>query len=128
VTDPVVLAPTRPWTELLYATNVFVASTLHPEKYVSAGVVRRGWLCTLSVSRKSIAFKSKTEAVERAEANLLQELEVRLVLVRTGVLPDPEAVRRWSVGVLHAAAAWPARRAPPVGTFPVTNDLTLAGA
>jgi hypothetical protein len=44
-------------------------------------------------SRKSIAYKTKLEALERAEANLLQELEVRLVLVRTGVLPDPEAVR-----------------------------------
>jgi hypothetical protein len=44
-------------------------------------------------SRKSIAFKTKTEALEHAEANLLQELEVRLVLVRTGVLPNPEAAR-----------------------------------
>ena len=44
-------------------------------------------------SRKSLELKRTVEAVEHAESNLLQELEVRLVLVRTGVLPDPEAVR-----------------------------------
>jgi hypothetical protein len=44
-------------------------------------------------SRKSRALKDKVDALEHAESNLLQELEVRLVLVRSGVLPDPEAVR-----------------------------------
>ena len=37
-------------------------------------------------------YKRRVEALERAEQNLMQELEVRLVLTRSGVLSDPEAV------------------------------------
>ena len=41
----------------------------------------------------ALNMKQRVDALERAEGNLLQELEVRLVLVRAGVLPDPEAAR-----------------------------------
>jgi hypothetical protein len=44
-------------------------------------------------AKGSLDLKQRVDALERAEANLLQELEVRLVLVRSGVLPDAEAIR-----------------------------------
>jgi hypothetical protein len=43
--------------------------------------------------RRSYELRLRVDALERAETNLFQELEVRLVLVRSGVLPDPEAIR-----------------------------------
>ena len=46
----------------------------------------------VEADKESRRFKAAVEQLERAESNLLQELEVRLVLVRAGVLPDPEAV------------------------------------
>jgi hypothetical protein len=46
----------------------------------------------MEVAAESRRLKSVVEQLERAESNVVQELEVRLVLVRAGVLPDPEAV------------------------------------
>ncbi len=43
-------------------------------------------------SAHSLRQKKRLEALERAESNLLHELEVRLVLIRSGVVNDPEAV------------------------------------
>lgn len=46
----------------------------------------------VEASTESHRLKTIVEGLERAEAHLLEELEVRLTLVRSGVLPDPEAV------------------------------------
>jgi hypothetical protein len=44
-------------------------------------------------SKLSRELHERVHALERAETNLLQELQVRVELVRLGVLPDPVAVR-----------------------------------
>lgn len=56
-----------------------------------------------ALGQESRRLKDRVESFERAEANLLHELEVRLELVRAGVLPDPDAV---PMTLRHADGQW----------------------